>query len=81
MSFAESMRELEQCEIDEVSGCGYTVDVGGMIGFAVGLAAGTAIADFGVVGGVVSGLAGWAASEMPVDPNQAFPISSIPNKE
>lgn len=23
MSFSESMRELEQCEIDEVSGCGY----------------------------------------------------------
>ncbi|TAM63346.1 MAG: hypothetical protein EPN49_02395 [Rhodanobacter sp.] len=55
MSFSKSMRELEQCEIDEVSGGGYIADVF-WAGAAI-LAVGAAVLAAPVLGGAMLGAA------------------------
>ncbi|WP_063671216.1 hypothetical protein [Dyella thiooxydans] len=56
MSFFEAMRELEQCEIEEVSGCGYLT------------ASGTEAALSAILGGAayVTAEAGLASATVPV---------------
>lgn len=55
MSFAESMRELEACEINEVSGGGYIADILGAGAAICGI--GAAILAAPILGGAMVGAA------------------------
>jgi hypothetical protein len=89
------MRMLNQEELSLVSGGDMFFDdgdgggggggdagptAGDIAGGVVGIAVGFATADMGAAGILTGAAAAYAASKLPVDPNQAFPVYSIPNK-